>query len=100
MSKTYYSDYVKHALRFYTRYYHPPVLFKTEADRANWLACDDVFKTYADSDVKMLFEVYSGRDTLADEVYNAAKKRNINQNIIWDLMKAVEYKIAAKRNLI
>lgn len=100
MSRTFYSDYVKHALRFYTRFPRRPATFNTDADRDNWTACDDVFKTYAYADKVILFDVYSGRDTLADEVYNASKKHNLEQNVIWEMMKAIEHKIAKTRGLI
>ena len=77
MNKPFYTDYVRHALRFYTRNLslYPP--FKKRADMENWLACDGVVKDY-----------------------EMAKKYSINQNIIWDMMKEFERKIAIKRNLI
>ena len=55
---------------------------------------------YSDRDRDILVTVYSGFDTLADNVYETAKKFNINQNIIWDMMKDVERKIAQARGLI
>jgi hypothetical protein len=48
----------------------------------------------------MLIAVYSGYDTLADNVYETAKKYEVNQAIIWDMMKDVEHKIAKRRGLI
>ena len=100
MSRTYYSDYVRHALRFYTRNLVQKPHFKTDIDKDNWLSCDRVVKTYSNENVAIITDVYSGYDTLPDEVYNASKKYNIDQNIIWDLMKEVERKIAKKRGLI
>ena len=100
MSRTFYSDYVKHALRFYSRYPNRPEKFNSEADKANWTACDEVFKKLSILQSDILIDVYKGRDTLADEVYNASKKYNIDQNIIWDEMKSVEHAIAKRRKLI
>lgn len=100
MSRTFYSDYVKHALRFYTRYPERPEKFKSEVDKANWIACDEIFKKQSKLQTAILIDVYSGRDTLADEVYAASKKYNIDQNVIWDEMKDLEHAIAKRRKLI
>lgn len=100
MSKTYYTDYVRHALRFYSRNCTVRPKFKSDSDKNNWLACHSIFKTVADRERDMLLSVYSGYDTLPDEVYNCSKKCNIDQNIIWDLMKITERKIAKKRGLL
>ena len=97
--RPFYSDYVRHALRFYSRNLQMS-RFKTNADRDNWMACDDAIKGYSDRDSKILLVVYSGFDTLSDNVYNAAKEFNVNQNIIWDMMKDFERKVAQARNLI
>lgn len=100
MNRPFYSEYVKHAMRFYARTISPQPHFKSEADRANWLSCQSVLKHYPDEDRDILISVYGGFDTLADEVYNVSKKHKINQNIIWDMMKEFERKVARKRGLI
>lgn len=100
MSRTFYSDYVKHALRFYARYPKRPETFNSDVDEANWTACDEVFKKQSILQTDILLDVYKGRDTLADEVYNASKKYGVDQNVIWDEMKSVEHAIAKKRKLI
>lgn len=99
MSRTYYSEYVRHALRFYSRNVEQPK-FKSDPDKWNWLSCYSVLKKYPDDKRAILQLVYSGYDTLPDEVYNASKRYNIDQNIIWDLMKEVERKIAHRRGLM
>lgn len=99
MSRTYYTDYVRHALRFYTRNSIKP-RFKSDVDKANWVSCQSAFKKYSDKNVEILMSVYSGYDTLGDEVYNASKKYSIDQNKIWDMMKDIERKIAHRRGLI
>lgn len=100
MSRPYYSEYVKHALRFYSRNCLAQPIFKSEADKLNWLSCYSVFKKRSNQEVAILVRVYSGYDTLPDEVYNASKEYKINQNFIWDLIKDVERAIARKRGLI
>ena len=99
MTKPYYSDYVRHCLRFYTRNLDL-AHFKSEADKSNWLACASVLKTYEEKDRTILIEIYSGYDTLADNVYEVSKKHNVNQAPLWDMMKELERKIARKRGLM
>lgn len=99
MNRPFYSDYIRHCLRFYTR--NPQMTrFNTEVDQNNWWACMKVVRDYSDRDRIIITEVYGGYDTLSDNVYNTAKKFNINQNIIWDMMKDIERKIARKRGLL
>ena len=99
MSRTYYTDYVRHMLRFYSRNYDLKT-FKNDVDKSNWFACYNVLKGISETDRDILMQVYSGFDTLADEVFNTSREYKIDQNIIWDLMKKVENKIAHKRGLI
>lgn len=99
MNRPFYSDYVRHALRFYSRNLQV-FSFKTMVDYENWIACDNIVRGYSDRDRDILVSVYGGFDTLPDNVYESAKKHRINQNIIWDMMKDVERKIAQKRGLL
>ena len=99
MNRPFYSEYVRHCLRFYTRNRTLPN-FKSEADKNNWYACATVLKGCTDRDRDIIFEVYSAYDTLADNVYEVSKKHNIDQAVIWDLMKSIERKIARRRGLI
>ena len=99
MTRPFYSEYVRHALRFYTRNLSRPN-FKTEVDKNNWQACFNVIKEYSDTDRNIIVLVYGGYDTLSDNVYETAKKYSMNQAIIWDMMKDLERKIARKRGLL
>lgn len=99
MNRPFYSDYVRHALRFYSRNL-TRVVFKSEVDRNNWNACESVIREHSVKERDILVMVYGGFDTLSDNVYETAKKYGINQNIIWDLMKDVERDIAKRRGLI
>jgi predicted patatin/cPLA2 family phospholipase len=75
-------------------------VFKSHVDKINWLSCDNVLRKYTKRERDILTRVYSGYDTLPDEVYNASKEYKINQNFIWDLMKDVERAVAYRRELI
>ena len=99
MGRTYYTDYVRHSLRFYTRNSVKPK-FRSDVDKANWLSCHSVLEKYSEKDVEIIIAIYSGFDTLADEVYNASKKYKVEQNKVWDMMKDVERKIAHRRGLV
>lgn len=99
MNKPFYTDYVRHALRFYSRNLTQPH-FKKVVDAENWSACHNAISHYSDRDKDILVYVYGSYDTLADNVYTMAKKYSINQNIIWDMLKEFEHKIAEERGLL
>ena len=99
MSRPFYSEYVRHCMRFYSRNLHL-TRFKTPVDEENWNACHSVVLQLTEPTRDILVSVYGGRDTLADEVYNVSHKYSINQNIIWDTMKGFEKAVAIRRGLI
>lgn len=99
MTRPFYTEYVRHMLRFFTRNLSL-TSFKSEVDKTNWNTCNEVLKPYSERDKSILIYVYSSFDTLPDNVYNVSIARNIHQNIVWDLMKEVELKIAKKRGLL
>lgn len=99
MRNPFYTDYVRHCMRFYAR--NPVVArFRTDVDKTNWYACQRVIENYSDRDKDILIRVYREYDTLADNVYEVAKQYNIDQNIIWELIKDFERAVAEKRGLI
>ena len=102
--KPYYSEFVRHCLRFYIKTWDEapgciPV-FKTNADKANWSACYYVLKDYSQNDLDTIAEIYRPGDTIADKIYQMAKVRNVHQDTIWGLINATERKIAKKRGLL
>ena len=99
MSRPFYSEYVRHCMRFYSRNLSL-TRFKTSVDEENWKACHEVVKQLPDKTKDILVMVYGGRDTLSDEVYNASRLYSMNQNIIWDTMKVFEKAVAVRRGLI
>ena len=99
MSRNHYSDYVRHALRFYTR--NAAInRFRSEADENNWYACDMVITNLPHPWREIITDIYSGYDTIADNVYTASQEYTIDQNLIWDMVRAIEREIAQKRGLI
>ena len=99
MNKHFYSEYVRHCMRFYSRNINKP-RFNTEVDKDNWYACHKAIERYSDRDRDILIRVYGMYDTLADNVYEVAKLYSIDQNIIWDMIKDFERNVAKKRGLI
>ena len=98
MNRPFYTEYVRHCMRFYARNRNPR--FNTEVDKNNWYACNQAIEGYTERDRDILLRVYCLRDTLADNVYEVAKAENLDQNIIWDMLKEFERAIATKRGLI
>ena len=98
MNKQCYTEYAKHCMRFYSRYTSVSS-FKNKVDKANWYACHNVLKSYSERDKDILVYVYGAFDTVADNVYTIANKYHIHQNIIWDMMKEFERKVAIERGL-
>lgn len=92
------TDYAKHAMRFYSRHLDAHY-FKNKVAESNWNACNNVIKTYSDRDRSILVYVYGSFDTVGDNVYTMAKKHQINQDIIWDMMREFERKVAIERGL-
>ena len=99
MNRPFYSEYVRHCLRFYSRNLELRQ-FKSDIDKDNWLSCENVLKSYSERDRDIIVSVYGNFDTLADNVYEVAKKYSINQAIIWDMLKDVERKVAKRRRLL
>lgn len=102
--KPYYSEYVAHCLRYYIKTLdegkggHP--IFKSEADKTNWIACHAVLKNYSEGDMEMIAHIYRPGDTIADKIYTLAKTKGIPQDTIWSLINTVERRVAKRRGLI
>ena len=99
MYKPFYSEYVRHCMRFYARNIYKP-RFNTEVDKNNWHACNRAIEHYPDRTKDIFLRVYGSRDTLADNVYEASQIYLIDQNIIWDMLKDFEHRVAKNRGLI
>ena len=99
MGRPYYAEYVQHALRFYSRNLERPT-FNNDTDKSNWLSCHSVLSKYTERDREILTAIYAGFDTLSDEVYGVSRRYNIHQNLLWDMMKELERKVASRRGLI
>ena len=95
MARSFYSAYIEHCMRFYARY-KKPEFFRSDADKKNWLACDNALKNFSAEDRERILILYRE----GDNVYYLAKKENINQDALWKLIGDLERKIAKRRGLI
>lgn len=96
--RTFYTEYVQHCMRFYSR--HPKPKFRSDADKLNWYACDSAIKKFTPAEADILITVYREGDTIPDNIYNLSVERNIKQDNIWKLVNDFERKVAKRRNLI
>lgn len=94
-----YLPYVRHAMRFYSRYLHIKE-FKNDADKLNWQACHRAIQGYSPIDKDILVCVYGERDTLGDNVYNVSRRYGVHQDVVWEMMREFERKVAVERGLI
>ena len=93
-----YTPYVRHAIRFYSRYLHIKE-FKNETDKANWSACHRAIQGYFPNEKDILVCVYGERDTLGDNVYEVSKRYGVPQDVVWEMMRQFERKVAVERGL-
>ena len=98
MSKMFYTDYVRHAMRFYSRHLNR-THFRNEVDKLNWSACHRVIESYSNLERDILVYVYGEFDTMGDNVYAMAQKYSLDQNNIWNLMDVFERAVAKERGL-
>lgn len=98
MNKPCYRDYVIFAMRSYARAVDRERCVN-KIDKVNWGACQNILKSYSERDQEILLYVYGAFDTMADNVYAMSTKHHINQNIIWDMMREFELKLAIERGL-
>lgn len=98
MARRYYTEYAAHCLRFYARHENP--VFTHETDKADWDACDKALEQFDTRDRIEVLEVFRENDTLADNIYNVAKKHDISVDVIWQLVTSAEREVAKYRGLI
>ena len=96
--RPYYSDYIRHCMRFYAR--HPQPKFCNDIDKQNWNACDRALKEFTEEEQVVLMTVYREGDTIPDNIYKIATELNMNQDFIWRIVNDLERKIAKRRALI
>ena len=98
LSKTFYTDYVRHMARFYFRSnLGLRQNFKSDVDAANWKSCHNAAK---DFDKNILIRVYEPRDEIEENVKATAVFFNVSEKTLWDTVRRFEDMVARKRGLI
>lgn len=98
LSKTFYTDYVRHMARFYFRSnLGLRQNFKSDVDAANWKSCHNAAK---DFDKNILIRVYEPRDEIENNVKATAVFFNVSEKTLWDTIRRFEEMVARKRGLI
>lgn len=98
MAKQFYTDYVRHCLRYFTRYE-----LDENADRIeklNWVCCESALEDFKPKEQDILKYIYRERDTMGDNVYNASKVCGYDQEHLWALCRLLEQRVAELRHLI
>lgn len=98
LSKTFYTDYVRHMARFYFRSnLGLRQNFKSDVDAANWKSCHNAAK---DFDKNILIGVYEPRNEIEENVKATAVFFNVSEKTLWDTVRRFEEMVARKRGLI
>lgn len=97
--KTFYSDYVSHAMRFYIRNQEPPITAPL-SDRKSWLACDNVVKSLSDAERHLIRRVYSSKLGVKEAVCLISRTHGDSIDEMWATIKKVERKVAEERGLV
>ena len=98
LSKTFYTDYVRHMARFYFRSnLGLRQNFKSDVDAANWKSCHNAAK---DFDKNILICVYEPRNEIEENVKATAVFFNVSEKTLWDTVRRFEEMVARKRGLI
>lgn len=85
-------SYARGCLKFY--------LLNHSGNLHDWEAADTIIQSLPDKDIEILEEVFTRKDTLADNIYETAHVRGIDQGMIWKLLNDVSKAIAKERGLL
>ena len=96
--RKYYTEYVRHCLRFFAR--HPQPRFKTNADEANWKACERAVNKLTPVEQEIIAEIYKAGDTIPDNIYQVSKARRLDHEYLWNLINTLEQSVAKRRGLL
>lgn len=97
--KPFYSDYVRHCLRFYARYHDPIPVFRSNIDLENWEACETVLDKHLDYK-QLVFDIFCEKGSVMNAVTKIATELNCTESSIWNILFDIEKDIAIERGLI
>lgn len=99
MTRPFYADYVNHCLRFYSR---EVKVVKVDAivDIMNWQAVHNVLSKLPEINQEIIKDIYSRGDTLADNIFQVSKERELDPLKVWTMISKITKQIAKERELI
>lgn len=96
--KTFYSDYVGHCMRFYSRYQNPN--FKNTVELSNWQACEAALRNFRRDEVEILTDIYKSRNPITESISRISEMKGIKVDNVWEMLTRLEYDVAYLRGLI
>ena len=97
--KAFYSDYVRHCMRYCMRY-PQPATFRTDVDRYNWIACKTALEKYQGKEAEIIATIYKEKGAMADNICKLSEQYSISQDSLWGLISSFEKRVAKLRRLI
>lgn len=98
--KTYYTDYAVFAWRWFLAHPEADDAIKSRPCHiANWNACKLVWDKLNEIERAFLREVYTGKDTIPDNVYELSRHSGTSQDDIWKILRGCEARFARERGL-
>lgn len=100
MRKTYYADYVHHALRHFIAH-REDKLCKTDVDKRNFDSCQKVYAKLPEKDKAVITDIWGVYGVPLDRLVESyCKEHNYPLSKIWKILYDVDMEIAKNRGLI
>ena len=101
MRQNYYSDYVIHAMRWYTRCLGDPDSGPVgPAEKANWEAASRTMGRFSEKERDVLLQLYQDDGPFADRVATVALRFGFSPESVWHLSDKAMKTFAVVRGLI
>ena len=106
--KAHYTDYTCHMLRNYCRMiadghtvYSAADMLRTEAERKNWNACDEVWHEMNDTEREVAMALYvPPEEDFKKSLAAYSRKNNVTKDYVWGICNKIVRMVARKRGLI
>ena len=102
MSKPFYEDYAKHAIRFYAQ--NRTLSMKKPGlklvDIQNWNACNDAMRSFTNREQAIIIGVFKSKCAVDDAVNCIAAQFKVDQGNVWQLINRFSRQFALNRGLI
>lgn len=100
MGERYYTKYVRHMLKYYLATAPEEPVHKSESDCINWHIADRFVTALHPTDQEILYEIFTRKDTIPDNIYELSREYGISQDQIWTMLDKLTKDMAKARGLI